>query len=202
MCHKLDPIFFKRLGELNPEDACRRSRTEYDSKRRVYRITAIGHDYEVDPENQEIKPLTPGKEQMSVELGLLILFYLLEAKDIPLEGKWVSEFNLKGGSMFFRGPHAFRNDEIAVRFGYDLAGFKETCLALGGKSVEMGDAAFQFQVLPRIPVAAVLWYADEEFDASAKLLMDATIEQHLPLDVIFGMALELIGRIVGKTLWG
>ncbi|MCK5094409.1 MAG: DUF3786 domain-containing protein, partial [Spirochaetes bacterium] len=73
-----------------------------------------------------------------------------------------------------------------------------TCLALGGKPVEMGDAAFQFQVLPRIPVVAVLWYADEEFDASAKLLMDATIEQHLPLDVIFGMALEFIGRIVGK----
>ncbi len=91
MCHKLDPIFFKRLGELNPEDACRRSRTEYDSKRRVYRITAIGHDYEIDPENQEIKPLTPGKEQTSVELGLLILFYLIEAKDIPLAREIVGD---------------------------------------------------------------------------------------------------------------
>lgn len=202
MCHKLDPIFFKRLRKLDPEDTCRRSRAEYDSKCRVYSITAIGQDYEIDPVNQEIKPLAPGKDPVSVELGLLILFYLLEAKDIPLEGRWVSEFNLKGGAMFFRGPHAFRNDEIAARFGYDLAGFKETCLALGGSPVKMGDAAFQFQVLPRIPAVAVLWYADEEFDASAKLLMDATIEQHLPMDVIFGMALELIGRIVGKTLWG
>jgi hypothetical protein len=56
--------------------------------------------------------------------------------------------------------------------------------------------------LPRIPAAAVLWYADEEFEASAKLLMDATIEKHLPLDVIFGMSIEVIGRIVDKTLWG
>ena len=52
-----------------------------------------------------------------------------------------------------------------------------------------------------MPVIVVLWAADEEFDASAKLLMDSTIEHHLPLDVIFGMALEVLGRIVGKVLW-
>ena len=65
----------------------------------------------------------------------------------------------------------------------------------------MGDAAFKFQILPRIPVIVAFWYADDEFDASAKLLMDKTIEDHLPLDVIFGMGLELYSRIVGSQLW-
>lgn len=202
MCHKLDPIFFKRLAGKNPDEVCRQSLAGFDYKRKVYRIVALGQEYEVDPENKEIKPVSPGEHTVSVELGLLILVYLLEAKDIALKGRWVSEFNLRRGAMFFRGPHAIRNEEIADRFGYDLDGFKETCRALGGSPVEMGNAAFRFQVLPRLPVVVVLWYGDEEFDPSAKMLMDATIDQHLPLDVIFGMSLELIGRIVGKTLWG
>ena len=202
MCHKLDPVFFKKLAENNPDEVCRRSLAEYDTDSNVYRITALENEYNVNPETHEIKPSSSINEEVSVDLGLLILIYLLEAKEIPVSGKWVSEFNLRGGSMFFRGPHAFPVDEIAGRFGYDIEGFKETGISLGGKPLALGDAAFRFQVLPRVPAAAVLWYADDEFDASAKLLMDATIEQHLPLDVIFGMSLEVIGRIVDKTLWG
>ena len=181
---------------------CRRSLAVYDKDRGVYSVIALGAEYLVDPAAHDIRPVSLTAGDVSVDLGLLILFYLLEAKDVPLSGRWVSEFDLKGGSMFFRGPHAFPVHEIASRFGHDLEGFKKTCVSLCGEPLKLGDAAFKIQVLPRIPAAAVLWYADEEFEASAKLLMDATIEQHLPLDVIFGMSLEVIGRIVEKKLWG
>jgi len=203
MCHKLDPVFFSRLAAMDPEDVCRRSLANYDASRRVYSITALGNEYEVKPEKGTILPMdTANTDPVSVELGLLILMYLLEAKDIPPAGKWINEYSLKGGAMFFRGPHAFRTEEIAKRFGRDVEGFKKACRLLGGKPEQMGDAAFRFQILPRIQAVVVLWYADDEFDASAKLLMDPTIEEHLPLDVIFGMGLELLGRILGKNLWG
>jgi len=202
MCHKLDPSFFANLSAMDPEDVCRRSLASYDADIKTYRIKALEYEYEVNPAGCEIKPLNSDERPVSVELGLLILFYLMQAKDIPLTGKWVSEYDLTGGTMFFRGPHAIRNEEVAKRFGRDIEGFKKACRNLGGEPENYGDAAFRFKLLPRIPVLAVLWRADEEFEASAKLLMDETIEQHLPLDVIFGMSLELLGRIVGKTLWG
>jgi hypothetical protein len=202
MCHKLDPVFFKKLEQKDPAEVCRRSLAEYDSDTGIYRIIAFGHEYFVNPEAHDIRAVSPTEGDISVEMGLLILIYLLDAKDIPLSGHWVSEFNLKGGSIFFRGPHAFPVHEIAFRFGSDLKGFERVCSSLGGVPLDFGDAAYKFQILPRIPAAAVLWYADEEFEASAKLLMDATIEKHLPLDVIFGMSIEVIGRIVDKTLWG
>jgi len=66
-----------------------------------------------------------------------------------------------------------------------------------GEPLAMGDAAFRFQILPRIPLTAVLWYGDKEFEASAKLLMDSTIQHHLPLDVIYPMSVEFIRRFVG-----
>jgi len=200
MCHKLDPVFFAELKGLDPKDVCRRSLARYDKDRGVYLVTSMEREYEVDPAACEIR--APDEERpVSVELGLLILFYLLKAQDVPLSGKWVSELDLAGGSMFFRGPHIIRNQEVAGRYGRDAEGFSEACRGLGGEPVEMGDAAFKIRVLPRVPVIVVLWLADEEFDASAKLLMDSTIEKHLPLDIIFGMALELLGRIVGKVLW-
>lgn len=202
MSHKLDPVFFTKLAGIDPSDVCRRSMAKYDHERRVYLITALGNEYEVDPGACTILPVDTSKSgPVSVELGLLILIYLLQARNIPPAGKWVNEYSLKGGAMFFRGPHAFRTDEIATRFGHDLEGFKKACLELGGVPEQMGDAAFRFQVLPRIQAVVVFWYADDEFDASAKLLMDPTIEEHLPLDVIFGMGLELLGRISGKNLW-
>ncbi len=203
MCHKLDPIFFSRLTGMNPADVCRRSRAAYNNDRHAYRITALGQEYEINTEKCTILPKSiANTNPVSVELGLLILMYLLEAKNIPPAGKWVNEYSLKGGAMFFRGPHAFRTDEIAGRFGHDIEGFKKACMQLGGVPEQMGDAAFRFQILPRIQAVVVLWYADDEFDASAKLLLDPTIEEHLPLDVIFGMGLELFGRILGKTPWG
>ena len=202
MCQKIDVSFFKRLLEMEPSDVCRRSHAEYDADRMLYSIVAFGKTYRVNPATGDIKPAhDPSSAEwahapVSVELGLLILFYLLGAQDVPLSGKWVNEFSLRGGALFFRGPHAIRNSEISDRFGRDIDSFRKVCLKLGAQPVEMGDAAFRFQILPRIPVLVILWYGDEEFEASAKLLMDSTINTHLPLDVIYAMAVELVNLLI------
>jgi len=173
MCQKIDRSFFNRLAALDPGEVCRRTLAQYDRKKKRYRIEAFGIPYEVD-------------------------VYLLSVQDIPLAEKWVNEFSLKGGALFFRGPHAIRNREIADRFGNDIDGFKAVCTGLGAQPLTMGDAAYRFQVLPRIPVVVVLWYGDDEFEASAKLLMDATIDSHLPLDVIYALAVELVEMLLGN----
>ena len=192
MCQKIDSIFFERLTALDPIDVCKRSLVQYDEKKRIYKVTAFGEEYSVKPEEQKIIPLNPESKLLTTELGLLIIFYLLGAQDIPLSGKWVNEFSLRGGALFFRGPHAIRNQALAGRYGYDINEFKQACTKLCGQSVQMGDVAYRFQILPRIPVLVVLWFGDEEFEPAAKLLMDATLDQHLPLDVIYAMATEFI----------
>jgi hypothetical protein len=199
MCQKIDASFFNRLAIMDYRDVCRRSLSEFDVEKKIYRVTAFGRDYEVDPALRDIYPLKSEEKPVSTELGLLIVFYLLGSRDIPLTKKWVNEFSLKGGAMFFRGAHVIRSKEIAGRFGNDVEGFKEVCYELGGQPVDVGDAAFRFQVLPRIPVLVVLWYGDDEFEASVKLLMDETIDQHLPLDVIYAMTVELIGMLLGNS---
>lgn len=59
----------------------------------------------------------------------------------------------------------------------------------------MGDAAFVFDITPKIPVAVLLWLGDEDFDADAGLLFDKTVARHLALDIIYAL-----GVLVCKTL--
>ena len=199
MCHKLDPVFFTRLAALDPVEVCARSLCDLESG--DYVVPFLTWRYRVSTGRRLIEPVTPDAREVSADLGVLLFFYLLQARDVPLEGRWVSEFDLPGGSQFFRGPHRFRTDDLAERFGRDLESFDETSRRLGGVSIEFGDRAFRFQVLPRVPAAAVIWRADDEFPASAKLLLDASVKEHLPLDVIFGLSLELLGALVGRPLW-
>jgi hypothetical protein len=220
MCQKPDQSFFKKLREMDPEDVCRRSlasleqggyllpvlddtvRVDPDacciervpgSPQQAHRQGASQQAYQEDAAPQDVpqQPALP----VTTELGLMSLMYLLESRDLPLEGRWVNEYSLCGGAQFFRGPHAIPNVELAMHFGQRLDDFRSACGRLGGEPFDAGDAGFKFQVLPRIPVVVAFWYADEEFPASAKLLFDSTADRHLPLDVIYALSVELYRRI-------
>ena len=61
----------------------------------------------------------------------------------------------------------------------------------------MADSAYVFRIVPRVSASVLLWRRDDEFDAEAKILFDRTISDHLPMDVIFGLTVELFTRIAG-----
>jgi hypothetical protein len=133
-----------------------------------------------------------------VELTLFLLHYLLGTRETSLVGKRVSEKELKGGEMFFRGPHTLPVKGIIERFGKDPQGLIDRGLKLGGKRVELGDASIELKAAPKIPVTYVLWAEDEEFPASASILFDPTIEEFLPLDIIYGAAILLSHRLLAS----
>jgi len=129
-------------------------------------------------------------------LSLFLLHYLLGTKDIPPEGRRVSEKELKGGEMFFRGPHTLPVKGIIEKFGKNPAGLVEAGLRLEGKKVDLGDASVQLLVAPKIPVTYVLWAEDEEFPASVSILFDPTIQEFVPLDIIYGITIYTYHRLL------
>ncbi|MFW6182031.1 MAG: DUF3786 domain-containing protein [Spirochaetota bacterium] len=204
MCQSPHPGFFQRLEEMDPEEVCRRSLAGYDSRGGEYLLPVLSARCRVDPGARLVSLVTgdgpaeavwrePG---VTTELALLAVMYLLYTGEVSPEGRWVNEYSLRGGAQFFRGPHAVPNRELARCFGTDTAAFERACRLLGGVPVEAGDAGFRFSVLPRVPAAVAFWYADEEFPASAKLLLDPTVQCHLPLDVVFALSVELYRRIM------
>ena len=197
----IDNQLWETLQKVNPEIISRNCEISFDQKDGFYRIPVLNDFYGIFPQDKRIVRLS-GKRRVSeekyqVELTLFLLYYLLGTKDIPLVGKRVSEKELKGGEMFFRGPHALPVNAIIEKFGQNPEGLIASGLLLGGKKVELGDASIELRPAPKVPVTYVLWAEDEEFPASVSILFDPTIQEFLPLDVIYGITILLSHRLVG-----
>jgi hypothetical protein len=179
------------LNNLNPSDVCRKAGVTYDND--SYILRSLGMDFSVHHGKREIKNIQPEGEIILKKYGyffnLSALCYLISSIDIPLSGKLVKPAGLKGGEIFFRGSHVLPLEKIAEKYGNDKAGFIEKGKNLNGILMNYGDASVELLPLPRIPVTLILWLSDDEFPSRADLLLDSTCEQHLPLDIIWSIAM-------------
>lgn len=180
------------LNSLNPSNVCRKARVFYD-REDSYILKSFEMDFSVHPAKRDIKNIQPEGEiilkKYSYFFNLSALCYLINAKDIPLSGKLVKPAGLKGGEIFFRGSHVLPLDKIAERYGNDRTGFIKKGKNLNGNIMNYGDASIELLPMPRIPATLILWLSDDEFPARAELLFDLTCELHVPLDIIWSIAM-------------
>ena len=116
-----------------------------------------------------------------------------------MDCQWISEKDIPGGATFFRGPHAVPTERVTNRFQNDIDAFSRRCTSLSGEPIDMGDAAFRFDITPRIPVVMLYWQGDEDFGPEARILFDRSISKYLALDVIYALVVEMCAR-VGKSI--
>ncbi|MCF6248899.1 MAG: DUF3786 domain-containing protein [Desulfobacula sp.] len=196
MTDYLDKIHFNDLNACDPGDVIARTGCRYDANTNQYEIDIWDHTYVIDIKHCDIRPEAAGGSIYHDYLYLFVLHYLMKVQNLAPSGTWVSEKDIVGGAAFFRGPHLLPVQLIVDTFNDDLSAFKNACNKLNGKSIEFADAAFWFQITPKIPVAVLYWQGDEDFPSEAKLLFDKSIEQHLPLDIIYALAVEVCHRLL------
>jgi Domain of unknown function (DUF3786) len=189
-----EPKLWEELRSQNPLKVCERCKVVYNPTG-FYAVESLGKTVKVYPgeERFEADDLLPAD---SSDYQLVLISYLLYAQNIESTGIWVSEKDLKGGGLFFRGPHALPAAPLEKSFGSNPSGFRKKSLVLGGKPLEFGDASMSIPILPRISFAIVLWTKDEEFPARVTFMLDSSIEAHLPLDVICAMTQSVVKKIV------
>ncbi len=195
MCHQMHKWFFDQLLERPPSEIARDAMCDYDAGRSCFLVEFWGEDLEVFAEKAMIVNAATGAPVTDVELGLVVLFYLLGASRGRVSGEWISEKDLPGGVSFFVGAHSVPAAMFTRRFGEDVEAFKKACEKLGGEPLEMADAAYRFRVLPKVPLAVLFYGKDDEFDASGKLLFDKGISDMLSIDIIFGLTLVVCSRL-------
>jgi len=126
----------------------------------------------------------------------MVLLYLLNAQEGEPTRTWIGEKELRGGTTFFRGPHALRTEELKETFGKDPEAFLRAGTRLGGVELLFGDKAFALTVFPKVPLAFVLWKEDKEFPAQVTVLFDSTIQKHFSLDGIWCIVAEVSQRLL------
>ncbi len=193
---KIDQQYFQDLASASPETLCAGKSCSFNESDRTYNVKIWNDTFSIDPAKSQLELIdSPLSTSTHEYFAIFIMYYLLRVKQNSPQGKWISENDLPGGPTFFRGPHLIPTHHISDLFQNDLNAFKHRCETLGGKPVEMGDAAFSFSITPDIPIAILYWLGDEDFPAEAKILYDGSIEETLPLDIIYALAVEICNRV-------
>lgn len=177
---------WEQLDKLDGDETARRADCQYLGDPERYVLTLLSAEYTVTPSNRRILAVgadSPEREANFLE-QLCLLTYLINAKDLPLADKLVSENALPGGQFFFRGVHGLPTQKLEDTFGDCPEALVEASAQFGGERCEFGDASIRLDMLPRVPVTMVIWRRCKEFEARASILFDKSTSEQLPLDAL------------------
>ena len=181
------------LAASDPAGVCERAGVNFNPGDGTYRVPSFGRDFTVNPAARLILGREPGGEVFLTRyvslFRLSLLWYLLKATAARPAGRLVKPAGLPGGDIFLKGSHVLPLDALAVKYATLPEAFLDAGAALGGIPAAYGTAAVVLSPLPKVPVTILLWTSDDEFPARADLLFDATCTAHLPLDILWSVAL-------------
>ena len=177
----------------DPALVCARAGVDFDPGDGTYRVPSFGRDFTVNPAERLILSREPDGEaflkRYAYFFRLSVLWYLVKAAPARPSGNLVKPAGLPGGEIFFKGSHVLPLDALAAKYATRPETFLAAGEALGGAPAAYGDAAVMLTPLPKIPTTLILWTADDEFPARADLLFDASCSAHLPLDILWSIAM-------------
>lgn len=136
----------------------------------------------------------------NTQLGLLeqglLAYYFACCDGTPPERRWISFSELPDGRFYNQAFQGYTGGVLERAFGNQLEIFTDRALSNGGETFALGDAAFAFQALPRVPVLAVSWLGDEDFPTRYQVLFDASVSHHLPTDGCAILGSSLVRRLL------
>jgi hypothetical protein len=157
---------------------------------RVYRVSYPDFDFTDEADTAQEIPL---QEQV------LIMHFLMVEGPPSLSSRWVAYREIPGASFYFSAFVKRAVDPLKQVFGNNLAGLIEAAALLDGAAIEAGDAGFEFELLPGIPLQLILWEGDDEFAPEANILFDASIGKQLSPEDIAWLASLLVYRLIALS---
>ncbi len=118
----------------------------------------------------------------SYVIQLILLHYLYTSDGISIRGQWASFRDLPEGRSYYAAFRGGSEQRLLQRFGHDPEALARAAAVLGGRPAGMADHSYAFALLPRLPIAVLLWEGDDEFEPELHLLYDTTAGNYLPTE--------------------
>lgn len=164
------------LTARDPEEIARCAGVKFDGS--AFALRSLGEDVRISFPGYEIEP------KLDPWWRMVLLHYLKLADGTPLSGRLIPFSELSNGLA--RGGDFDRQCEAGIRSRLGILPPEELrsrCEALGARMLESNaDFCAEFAFLPRYPLTLRLWFADEEFPASGRLMLDATADHYLTIE--------------------
>lgn len=168
----------QRLEGRDPEELAKNSGAVFDTEKNLLVVKSLNEEIEIRlPEYTFVQEVEEWQQ--------LVLLHYLDLGDGTLASEELITFgNLKDGLI--RGT---KFDHTLVQ-GLEkfLKGKTEKelctiCEELGGEQVKSNaDICMKFDFLPNYPLWLKIWLADEEFEASGKLLLSKSADHYLTVE--------------------
>ena len=184
-----------RLLRHVPEEISEKAGVRYENG--VFWVRTLGRRVEVQWPDGKITP------PVSKWHALTLLHYLDLADGTPLTGRTITFSQYKDGLV--RGGGLDRNTELIVRRDLGVLPREELarrCEALGAELLPSNaDFCARFDFAPRYPVWLKVWFADEEFPASGRLLVDVSAPSYLTIEDAVTVGALTLDELTGAQHW-
>ena len=185
----------ERLLRHVPEEISEKAGVRYENG--VFWVRTLGRRVEIQWPAGKITP------PVSTWHTLTLLHYLDLADGTPLTGRTITFSQYKDGLV--RGGGLDRNTELIVRRDLGVLPREELarrCEALGAELLPSNaDFCARFDFAPRYPVWLKVWFADEEFPASGRLLVDESAPSYLTIEDAVTVGALILDELTGAQHW-
>lgn len=145
---------------------------------------------------------TQTRVECDVLTQAMLAYYFHTADGFPPDDHWIAFTQLPDGQFYSSAFQGYTGNKLAHHFGNDAGSFSKSALATGGQHLPLGDAAFRFQALPRVAVAAVCWLGDEDFPPSYRILFEQAVDHYLPTDACAILGSTLTSKLIAAGVTG
>jgi len=136
-----------------------------------------------------------GNVEPNVAYQALVMYYFHTADGAARAYRWIAFSELPDGRFYSQAFQGYTGGELARVFHNQRQAFEDAARRCGGERLDFGDAAFAYDLLPRVSLLAVMWEGDEDFPPSYKILFDAAAGHYLPTD-----ACAIAGSMLSRRL--
>ena len=158
---------------------------------------AFFRTFEIEPDTFSIRNAEGAPESLLFQS--IALKYLTTSDGTPPSGKLIHFRELPGGGNYASAFQGYAPDSLARHFGQDMENFSDTCSRIGGIPQDLGDAAFAFDVFPRIRITVIYYLGEEMFPPGASLLFDSSVSHYMVTDGLATIGKRLVDIIIGNS---
>lgn len=182
----------------SPREAASRTGAAWDEKRRQLTLPFLGATASVTFPDLNV---AIDDRRAPSHIAALVLYHIALSDGSTPTGEWISFAQLPDASFYVTAFRGYTGARIARHFStLHASSLGNAVGSLGGERLPgLADNAWFIPALPHVPLALLWWDSDDEFEARAELLFDATASHHLTTDGCALLGSVLTSQLVAQA---
>jgi len=191
-------IAFEKLAKESIDDIAKCAVLEIvdDNK---FQVSFLNRTYQVGYPDFEFKDLADPEAEVPIQEQVLIMHYMSAMQSIKPAGNWIAYREIPGASFYFSAFVKRAIDPLKKVFGKNTVAFITAAEKLNAKTIDIGDAGFEFQVFPKVCLQMIIYEGDDEFEPEASILFDSTAGEFLSPEDAAWLAGMVVYRLMALS---